>query len=555
MADSTSVIDATSFIFVSDETGVTEIASATANTLVNDFSDQSEPVLTKSTVIFNQMEDIKADISAIPPSSFTPPGLLDSFTGQALNQSFASSSWLTADDAIQNVQAIKQKCAVLNEVTKYVDTSSMIDGMKGGVLKDAMDAIGNVADQFKIDFPSLDLPELGIGKALSDLANVGRSIYDKVEDSFSGPVSDIIEHGKGGLAKAQGAIDKASAAVDGAISVVEGKIASMAGPLKMLDKLTDCVDAVGGSEFAGKTDQMIDRSNEIYDKLGVESDPNSSNFGEFDENSFLDSIGGLSSTHKSNIKKTMNTYNKASNNAGGAVEKAKEASKLSQDKSISSLSSGAKDDSTERKKDFVDENVKVEVDVPAIPGGAPATTIVPTPATVPPSSTAQAAPPAAVGTPYKDLVVEYEILLASGSNYLNFDPTTLGYEQYKADLTKFVPQGVTSNPHDLKVVLIIGTVIQQVGTIKNIFTEDDKKHIIKVEQVRARIYRIDKNKFIGSRFPGYWESNFYPESKFRPFDPDILTRGTIAAVRNYFSLVFDNGLQPTAEQLEFLLTL
>jgi len=556
MADSTAVIDTTSFIYV-DQTGVASVTTATANTLVNDFSDQSQTMLTKATAIFGQLEDIKDLISSYAPSDFTPPALMDQFTQQALNTSFGSSAWLTAEDAIQNVQAVKQKCSVLNEVTKYADTSSMIDSLKGGVLKDAADAIKNVADQFKFDFPGLQLPESDIGKRLSDIANTGRGLYDKVSTEFNEAVSDVIEHGKGGLAKAQGAIDKASAAVDGAVSVVEGAIASMAGPLKMLDKMTNCVDAIGGSAFAGQTDQMIGRSDEIFGKLNVETDPNSPNFGEFDETTYLDSIGGLTPDIKSNIKKSMNMSNKATNNAVGVVEKAKAASKLSQDTSVSSLSSAATNTSTEQKKNFVVDNVKVEVDVPAVPGGAPASVITPVPATVSPARTDQTTPPAPAGTEYSNLVVEYEVLLLQGSNYLDYDPTMIGYNRYKSVATRVIPKGKTQNPKDLIVKIVLGNVIHEVGTYSNIFGEDDKFHQFSVTPINVRIYRADGStpKNLLTRTVGLWRSLSFPESKFREFDPNILTDGTIKAAETFVGNAEGLDTLPTVANMETLLAL
>jgi hypothetical protein len=565
MADSTAdstaiiIIDATSWDYIaSDTTGVSAVQAATANTLINDFSDSSEPLLTQATAIFEELEDIKNLISGYSPSDYTPDALLDTLTQQSLDASFKSSAWLTASDNIQQIQAVKQECNVLGELSKYADTGSFIDSMKGGVLKDAMDAIGGVADQFKLDFPSLSLPEFEIGKRLSDLVNTGRSLYDDVATSFSEAVSDVIEHGKGGLAKATAAINKQGGAVDGAIEAIEGGLTSMAEPMRILDGMINCVDSVGGGPFAGKTDQMIDRANDIYDKTGVVSDPNSPNFGEFDEATFFNSIGGLTPDQQSKLKKGLNTYNKASNNAVGVVEKAKATAETSKEweKSTSSLFGGGNKESTERKSNYVTDNVKVEVDVPAIPGGSPASTITPTPKPVAPP-TPPPLPAATSGTSYRDLIVSYEVVVQDGSNYLDYDPEMLGFPDYKSLAIRAIPPGKTQNPKELKVYVVLGKVIHQVGTIENIFTEDDKSHHFSITPIYVRIYRNDGStpKNLLTRSVGLWSSDYVPESKFREFDPDLLTQGTIRAGRTYIENAIELDNLPTAENMETLLAL
>lgn len=561
-ADSTAVIivvDATSWDYIApDSTGVSPVQAATANTLINDFSDSSEPMLTQSTAIFDQLEGIKNLISGYSPSDYTPTALLDTLTQQSLDASFSSAAWLTASDNIQNVQAIKQDCDVLNKVGKYVDTGSMIDSMKGGVLKDAMDAISGVTDQFKVDFPSLSLPEFEIGKQLSDLANTGRSLYEDVATSFSEAVSDVIEHGKGGLAKATAAIAKEGAAVGGAIMAAESGIASLAEPMKILDGMINCVDAVGGGPFASQTDQMIDRADDIYGKLGVESDPNSPNFGEFDETVFLDSIGGLTPEQKSGLKKGLNTYNKASNNAVGIVEKAKDSATTAKEweKSTSSLSSGGKDESPAKKSSYVTDNVKVEVEVPAVPGGAKATTVEPTPTPVAPPPVIASAPAPTAGTPYKDLIKSYDVFLEQlpYSNYLFFDPNEKGFEQYKADMTKLVPEGKTENPDDLEAELTIGNVSYRVGSQSIIGLFPDKRHEINVAPVTFKIWRRSIGKNVAISMGTFWMTDWISGSKFEDASDELLLNGTIQCIRSFPSLTKEVGFILTPANMEALLT-
>ena len=449
MADSTAdstaiiIIDATSWDYIAtDNTGITNVEAAAANMLVNDFSDSSETMLTQANSIFEQLEGIKSLISGISPSDYTPDALLDTLTQQSLNAAFASSSWLTTKDGLADVQNIQNNCEVMKQVSKYVDTSSMIDSMKGGILGDAMNAISDVTSKFKIDFPSLSLPEFEIGKQLSDLINTGRSVYDSIKTSAESAVSDVIAHGKGGLAKAQSAINKAGAAVDGAIEVVESGISSLGPGLKILDGLINCTDSIGGAAYAGKADQMIDRANDIFDKAGVESDPASPNFGEFDENSFFDSIGGLTPSQKSKILKGANTYMQASNNALLVADKAQKSAETAQEweKSTSSLSGGGNKESSAQKSNYVSDNVKVEVEIPAVPGGAKASTQTATTQPEPPANTTAPTQEAPRIIPFINLVKEIEVKV-NDTSYNDYDPDGLEFPDYKSMCMNLLPPG------------------------------------------------------------------------------------------------------------------
>lgn len=474
-ADSTAIIivDATSWDYIApDATGVTNVEAAAANMLVNDFSDTSEPMLSQATTIFNQLEGIKNLISGYSPSDYTPDALLNTLTQQSLNAAFESSAWLASKDGLVAIQNIQNNCEVMKEVGKYVDASSMIDSMKGGILGDAMDAIGNVTSQFKIDFPSLSLPEFEIGKQLSDLINTGRSAFDSIKTSTESAVSDVIAHGKGGLAKAQAAINKAGAAVDGAIEVIESGISSLAPGLKILDGLINCTDAIGGAAYAGKADQMIDRANDIFNKAGVESDPTSPNFGEFDENSFLDSIGGLTPSQKSGILKGTNTYMQATNNALLVADKAQQSAKTAQEweKSTSSLQGGGNKESTAQKSNYVSDNVKVEVKVPAIPGGAKAKTETPTTIPTPVPSTAAPTPAAPKIIPFTNLIDHIRIEIDAEHQYNFFDPNHLEYPDYKNLCMNHLPPGGVEEQYvrDRKIVGVC-----RVGSFSRTYSSDD----------------------------------------------------------------------------------
>jgi len=469
MGDSTAVvvIDATSWTYIdstSDSTGITNVQVATANTLVNEFSNSNEITKKKSAAISSSLDNIKGLISAIPSGSYTPAALMDSVTSQALNASFSSTAWLSGEDTLQNIQDVQGQCTVLKDIAKFVDPSSMTDSMKSGVFKDAENAISRVLDSFKFDFPSLSLPEFGIAKQLSDLINTGRTSIDQTKKAFSGTVSSILEHGKAGLGIAESAIDKSSSAISGAVSIASGGIASLTKGLKVLDGLTDCVNGLGGAAFATQADEMIDATNDIFDSLSVESDPNSPNYGEFDEQAYMDSIGGLTAEQKSNILKCTNVYNQSANNAGTAVDKVATGIKPVSDKSVSSLKGSAKQIKPEENVNYIQAETPVTVEIPPIPAkqAIPATATTPyqppvkaqpaktitSPVPVPTAAISTAAP--AVPKPkivlfsnlfgkifINDFTVDNDRLVA----YSDYDPNGLFLPEYRQQLMRWMIQG------------------------------------------------------------------------------------------------------------------
>jgi hypothetical protein len=459
MSDSTAIIDTTAFIYippVPDATGATTVELVAANSLTNEFSNQSAPLENQANKVSSSLDSIKNSISGISPGDYTPAELLDSLATQSLDAAFKSTAWLVGENSLADLQDVKARCVVFGSS----DLSEMVGDMASGVLDDAMGAIDDVADSMKSDFPGLSIPELGIAKSLSDIINTGRTAFDQTKTAFSGAVSSALEHGKAGLAIAENAISKVGAAVTDALTVDKSTITAITGALKGLDDMINCADSLGGSALSSKTTEMVDKSNEIFDKLGVESDPNSLNFGEFDENAYLDSIGGMTSQQKSNVLKLTNVYNKSTNNAGTAVDKAKRDSKpsIEFEKSTSSLATGSNQAKVEDKVNYVVENTPVVVEVPPVPvvaAQAP-TAISPTvtPATKSKSatSTSPVPIPTAIISTAAPAIQKPKVILFSNlferialnvvnGNYDDFDPDHVGIPKYQAALMSLMPPG------------------------------------------------------------------------------------------------------------------
>lgn len=428
---------------MADSTSITNIEAAASSTLVSDFNKQISSVETQALSSASKFTSIQNQIASISPVDFTPPAILDTTTSAALNKSMQSSAWLTSKDAGKQIQDIQNRCTVLQEI----GATQMIEKMRGGVmdkaLKDAGDAISDA-----IGGSGLSMPEFGIGEALSNIVNKGRAAYEAVEDEFSGIVSDVLETGKAAAAKAQAVVDQIGGAVSEGKKMVEKGLATMSGPLKKLDEIINCMDAVGGGAVVGETDQMIDALNNVYDKAGVKSDPNQPDFGEFDDTKFFNNIPGITPTQQSNLLKTTNMYDKAKNNASKAVDKAKElAEPDTQERSASSLGSAAPPSLPEKKEEIKKTSeVKFETpptpEIPAAPGrpAQPAQPAVSTPAPEPstpstPEPDQEDPTPARVITMYKKTITLVDVWDEAGmTDYLAWDPNRTGYPLTKSNM-------------------------------------------------------------------------------------------------------------------------
>ena len=444
---------------MADSTSITNIEAAATSTLVSDFNKEIYSIQAQAQATAIKYSILQNEIASLSPIDFTPPALLDTVTSTALNKSFESSAWLTAKDAGKKIEEIQNRCSILQEL----GATQLIEKMRGGVmdkaLKDAGDAISDAISQ-----SGFSMPEFGIGKDLSELVNKGRTAYEAVEDAFSGAVSDVLESGKAGAAKAQAVIDQIGGAVNTGKKMVEKGLATLGGPLKKLDQIINCMDSVGGGAVASDTDQMIDALNDVYDKAGVHSDPNQPNFGEFDSNKFFNNIPGITPDQQSNFLKTTNMYDKVKNNASKAVDKAKEIAEPNiAERSKSSLSASDSASISEKKQE-IKTNAEVKFDTPPTPAisaapGRPAqpakkasSTPAPQPANPPPPPPVEPDPtPARVITMYKKTVVNVDVWDEAGmTDYLGWDPNKIGYPSIKNNMiNNFIPfgQGTEKNSY------------------------------------------------------------------------------------------------------------
>jgi len=412
MGDSTS--DSTTIIIIdSTATDVENLQATVANSLVGDFAASMGPIAAKCDTLAGRMDNIKDTISGMSPSNTS---LLDELLANALNAAYQSSAWAMAADASQRISDVLAKCDYFNDVAdklgKYANASKFIKSLASAAKEKAEQAIEGIADKFG---GSSNFPELGIGKTLSDIISTGRTVYDKVEETLEDvaeAISPIIEHGKN------------------AVNQVQTELAAAAKELAKLDKLINCLAALGGADYSDIVDGMIEELECYYDKLGVFSDPNFANFGEFDVDSYLYTIGTLSPESANNIKKSINLYNKSRKNAEGAMAKAADLGV----KTPSALDPSNLSEPMAKKQEYINNSSKSSYTVPAIPGKTEEKVItIPEPEPVPQPPIVEGVPPVPVEkVPYTTYVKETEITIDPSfeAEYNLYDPEHAEFNKY-----------------------------------------------------------------------------------------------------------------------------
>ena len=84
------------------------------------------------------------------------------------------------------------------------------------------------------------------------------------------------------------------------------------------DRLIECLDSIGGAEYADQATEYIDTTNGLYDKLNMIDDPLDSNYGKLNLNKIY-SDAGLSTVEINKINNVKYAINKAKDNTGRSV--------------------------------------------------------------------------------------------------------------------------------------------------------------------------------------------------------------------------------------------
>jgi len=396
---------------------ITDIEATVANSLVGDFATSMGPITAKCDSLAGQTNRIKDTISGMTPSSTST---LDDLLEQSMDAAYKSSAWAMAADASSQIEDMLGRCDFFAEAAekaaKYADPSKFLKSLGKAATEKADQAIDAIADQFG---GIGNFPELGIGKALSDMASTGRAVYDKVSESLESvgeATSSVIEYGKA------------------AINTMQTELAGAAKELGNMDKLINCLTAIGGSDYAPAVDDMIDKMDCYYDKLGVFSDPALANFGEFDVESYLGGIGAIDQQTADNIKKGMNLYSKTRANSEGAIAKASDLGV----KTPSALDPSAQADSIKKKTEYAESASKTSYEVPGIPGKTETKTVtIPTPDPVTPPPILEGVPPIPENkVAYTTFVKETEVIFGPDpeqERYELYDPGHASFNQYISD--------------------------------------------------------------------------------------------------------------------------
>jgi len=444
MSDSTAFIDSTGFV---DATGIividatANLNAAITNSLIEDFSSLMGPISNKCTALSGQLNKIKTQISNITNAS--PVSLINTAMRDGLDGAYKSTSWSLENDTSEKINAKLNKCSFFKDNAaqnpKYSDPGKMLGSLGSGASTQATDVVDGVVTAIKQQY-GFDLNELTIGKLLADIANTGRTPFDVVNSALTdlGEITDVIEYGKT------------------AVSQIETPLSQASKDLANIDKLINCADAIGGPDYSEQIDDMIAETNCYYDRLGVFSDPSEARFGEFDFDTYLDSVSTATPQIKSNIKKGVNLYSKAKNNSEGALQKAAE-STLSSQSSV-----GAKPaDSMASKKKYVDDQSKTVFTIPAENGKPARKEEIPPPQPLPIPETQSGTPPEP--EPPKVPVSKYLTtslfeVRTDASLYNTYDPNNAQENVYKSlvydTISKFkVPEPSSSPSMEMKIYL------------------------------------------------------------------------------------------------------
>ncbi|RLD66649.1 MAG: hypothetical protein DRI84_04345 [Bacteroidetes bacterium] len=346
MADSTAYIDTTSFydattIIVYDSTGAFD--TSVANALVDEFDSFMGPLTSKCSVLEGELNGIKARISNCET---TPPPIINTTMVNALGAAYGSSAWATsAALATQTTNAIN-KCSFFasyaTDIPKFSEPGKLTDALNAGASTNTTQVVNDVIDEMKKEFPGMPFEELGLGAELDTLAGPPRPPYDAPKTSVTDPAeaaSDIIPSGYS------------------AVNQRKTPMSDIASTLKMMDSMVECTNSIGGSEFADQIDGMTAELDCFYDTVGLHSDPNKPNYGEFDIDKFL---LGVDPTKASNIKKGMNLQAKSQGNTKAAVKTG--ANALTTESS--GMGSGQRE-SMAIKKEYIKNNSKTVFTKPA----------------------------------------------------------------------------------------------------------------------------------------------------------------------------------------------
>ena len=503
--DSTAIIDSTG-----DSTAIviTDLEATVANSLVADFATGFGPIAAKCDKLAAQTNSIKDTISGMTPSSTS---ILDQLLEKSMDGAFKSSAWALASDVSGQIGNMLGKCDYFGEaadkIGKFADPSKFLKSLASAATDRANQVMDTIADQFKIDFPGSTFPELGIGKALSDMASTGRAVYDKVQtelENVADAISPVIEYGKA------------------AINVAQTELAAAAKELGKMDKLINCLAAVGGPDYAPAIDGMIGQLDCYYDKLGVFSDSALPNFGEFDVDSYLGSIGAISGNPQviDNIKKSMNLYSKTKANAQGAIAKASDLGI----KTPSALDPSAVSETIKKKTEYTEKASKTSYTVPGIPGKTEDKVVtIPAPPPVTPPPISEGVPPIPENkVAYTTFLKEKEVIFGKPETevtYDKYDPGHAKFNQWLSDayasITKIqIPEPTTPPTIQLKAALTYNTWILK--NDKPIFGES-KTLLGTITAVNIFLINTVTGNFVSkANIVKVWNDNWTPDSEI-PF--------------------------------------
>ncbi len=300
MADSTSCVCYDGTVCVDSTACIVDpFEGAVAGALYDSFNASMGATSTRCAEVGSTLNDIKGRISACSQSD---PTKVDGVVQAGLSAAVGTLTWAYDSDMASRASNIFNRCSAAAE--EFADSSAMVaklsDNMKDIANTANKDAMADYKKNLPQDTTGTDFSEIELGKELTDLVGVGRTVADPVITP-SDIITDTIRTGLGKLNKTRTGLSDITA------------------ELGRMDSLISCVSDIGGLGVASQVDEMIGQLDCMYNNVGCFNDPSLPNYGEFDVETFLSTQAPVKA---SNVKKGMNLSSKVNSSAEAASDTA-----------------------------------------------------------------------------------------------------------------------------------------------------------------------------------------------------------------------------------------
>ncbi len=153
--------------------------------------------------------------------------------------------------------------------------------------------------------------------AISALAGTALGIYDKIKELIDDIAGSTDEFVPGGIA------DEINNILNGLQIPFGDEISNL---FANADKLIECLTAFCGGEYPAQISAFTSELNDLYDDMNIVSDPNNSNYTNYDYEALYDKLD-LSTQNRSNLDKTISKISDGHTAAKESIDSSIEAVK------------------------------------------------------------------------------------------------------------------------------------------------------------------------------------------------------------------------------------